>query len=77
MPPFASKRQRRDAIVPVFGLSCRPDEEEILHHRRDGQTLRDQQDTGAGLFLDKGGKMMGHIVEIVRHQQPSLTCRTC
>ena len=61
--------------MPVFGLGCRPDQEEILHHRRNRQTLRYQQDTRARLFLDKGGKMLGHIMEIVRDQQPSLTHR--
>ena len=47
--------------MPVFGLGCRPDQEEILHHRRNRQTLRYQQDARARLFLDKGGKMLGHI----------------
>jgi hypothetical protein len=62
--------------VPIFGLGCRPGQEEILYHRRNRQTLRYQQATRARLFLDKDSQMLGHIVEIVRDQQPSLTRRT-
>ena len=65
LPATAAKRQRRDAIMPVFGLGCRLDQEELIRHRRNRQTLRYQQDARARLFLDQGSKMLGHIVELL------------